>query len=169
METWVYQLCSDTELLYVGKSYSLHKRLLGHRRTQPWWPEVTEIRKEQFATEDEARQREKEIWASGRPKYNKVSPLRTREEELQEDRERKKLRRQQPGVRERERKNERERFRTDPEYRERRREVLREAYRKQRERFRIDPEYREHRRKISRESWRRTKGKRWQQEGPGLF
>ena len=151
METWVYQLHSDTELLYVGKSYSLHKRLAKHRQDKPWWPEVTEIRKEQFATEDEARQREKELWATERPKYNRYSPLRTREEALQIDRERQQRRRQDPGVKENNRKY-------DRKY--------------QRERARTDVEYRERMRKSSRE-WKRKyrvgTGKRWQQEGPGLF
>jgi len=82
METWhVYQLRSDTELLYVGYTRQQLKRRLGeHRRLKLWWPEVTEIRSEQFGTEDEARQREKEVWAAERPKYNKYSPFVTAEE-----------------------------------------------------------------------------------------
>ena len=81
MSTWyVYQLLSATELLYVGNSRWLKERLGEHRRGKSWWPEVTDIRSEEFATEDEARQREKELWAGGRPKYNQASPFRTEEE-----------------------------------------------------------------------------------------
>ena len=88
MTTWhVYQLRSDTELLYVGYSRWPKKRLSEHKRTKAWWPEVTGIWSEQFSTEDEARQREKDLWASGRPKYNKQTPLLTPEEKLQSKRE----------------------------------------------------------------------------------
>lgn len=81
MSTWhVYQLLSATKLLYVGNSRWLKQRLADHKRDKPWWPEVTEIRSEEFTSEDEARQREKELWAGGRPKYNKVSPFLTEEE-----------------------------------------------------------------------------------------
>jgi hypothetical protein len=38
---------------------------------------VTGTRSEVFGTEDGARQREKEIWATERPKYNKHNPFRT--------------------------------------------------------------------------------------------
>jgi len=80
-ETWyVYQLRGDTGLLYVGYTRHIKRRLGEHRRTKPWWPEVTGTRSQQFATEDEARQREKEIWAAESPKYNKRSPFLTTEE-----------------------------------------------------------------------------------------
>jgi predicted GIY-YIG superfamily endonuclease len=81
METWhVYQLRSDTELLYVGYTRHLERRLSQHRRTQPWWPEVTGTPSEEFTTEDAARQREKELWASERPKHNRQNPFQTDEE-----------------------------------------------------------------------------------------
>jgi hypothetical protein len=147
METWVYQFRSDTELLYVGKSYRLEDRISTHRRTRPWWPEVTEIRKEQFATEDDAREREKEIWAAERPKYNKISPLRTPEEEREQQRRLYVKYRQQPGGKEKQRKQRRERYWIDPEYRER---ILQHS--------------RERRRRL-RSGVRRP----WRQEGPGLF
>lgn len=76
----VYQLRSDTELLYVGYTRRLASRLREHERQKPWWPEVTDVRPEEFTSEDAARQREKELWAAGRPKYNKHSPFRTDEE-----------------------------------------------------------------------------------------
>jgi predicted GIY-YIG superfamily endonuclease len=78
METWhVYQLRSDTELLYVGYTRRLKCRLREHERQKPWWQEVTDIRLEEFSSEDAARQREKEIWADARPKHNRHSPFRT--------------------------------------------------------------------------------------------
>jgi predicted GIY-YIG superfamily endonuclease len=81
METWhVYQLRSDTELLYVGYTRRLKCRLREHERQKPWWPEVTAVCPEEFSTEDAARQREKELWSGARPKYNKHSPFRTDEE-----------------------------------------------------------------------------------------
>jgi predicted GIY-YIG superfamily endonuclease len=76
METWhVYQFRDDTQLLYVGHTRRLKRRISEHGNSKSWWPEVTEIWAEEFATEDEARQREKEVWACGRPKYNRVSPF----------------------------------------------------------------------------------------------
>ena len=53
METWhVYQLRSDSELLYVGHARRLKIRLDQHRQQKPWWPEVTEVHSEEFATKD---------------------------------------------------------------------------------------------------------------------
>ena len=90
--TWhVYQLRSDTELLYVGYTRWLKRRFGEHRRGKPWWPEVTRTHAEPFATEDEARQREKELWAAERPKYNKRNPFQTHEERAEIARERTKL------------------------------------------------------------------------------
>lgn len=81
METWhVYQLRSDTELLYVGYTRRLKRRLGAHRREKAWWPEVTQTRSEQFSTEGDARQREKEIWSDECPKYNRQTPFLTDEE-----------------------------------------------------------------------------------------
>lgn len=68
------------ELLYVGYTRWLKRRLYEHRRYKAWWPEVTETRSEEFATEDAARAREKELWAGGRPKYNRQTPFLTAEE-----------------------------------------------------------------------------------------
>ena len=83
METWhVYQLRSDAELLYVGYTRRLRRRLGEHRRGKPWWPEVTRTQSERFGSEDQARQREKEIWATGSPKYNRRSPFATEEERI---------------------------------------------------------------------------------------
>ena len=158
MVTWhVYQLRSDTELLYVGYSRKLKDRLSQHRRTKPWWLEVTEIRSEEFATEDEARQREKEIWATERPKYNKVNPFLTPEEE-----------------REREARQERE---WAAAHREGCRESCRRWYARNREakllyqrEYNQKPEVRAR----ARARWQGLRGiprrqRGWKQDGPGLF
>lgn len=81
----VYQFRSDTELLYVGYSRHLKRRIGNHRREKPWWPEVTDIVTEEFDSEGGARQREKAIWASERPKYNRNNPFATPEEERRRD------------------------------------------------------------------------------------
>lgn len=80
--TWhVYQLRSETgELLYVGYSRWLKRRIGTHRREKAWWPEVADVASEEFATEEEARLREKELWRGVRPKYNRQSPFLTAEE-----------------------------------------------------------------------------------------
>ena len=81
--TWhVYELHSDTELLYVGYTRYLKRRISHHKRLKPWWGEVTGVRSEEFATEAAARLREKELWEQDRPKHNRVCPFRTHEEAL---------------------------------------------------------------------------------------
>ena len=144
MAIWhVYQLRSDAELLYVGYTRHLKTRVMDHRRQKPWWPEVTDVRPEEFTSEDDARQREKELWASERPKYNRVSPFRTDEEISEYIREYERSQRvRPPGWEQRKRDIERERART-PE---------RKAY------------LRDYRR-----THQRKDAKRWQQTGPGLF
>ena len=146
METWhVYQLRSDTELLYVGYTRRLKRRLSDHRRTKPWWPEVTQTPTEEFATEDAARQRERELWEGARPKYNRNSPFRTSEEAARLQRARVK--------------------RWKHAHPERRREYER--------RYLADPVNRETRRAADRERKRPTtvagRRARWQQPGPSLF
>ena len=144
MTTWhVYQLRSDTELLYVGYSRQLKKRMRQHRLEKPWWPEVTQTRSEEFATEDEARQREKELWASEQPKYNQVNPFSTDEEQRESNRERVRRQRQKPESKQRQREYER-----SPLRRQGKREYARREYAR---RGASGP------------------GVRWQQTGPGLF
>lgn len=149
METWhVYQLRSDTDLLYVGYTRQLLKRRLGsHRRTKSWWPEVTGVRSEEFATEDEARQREKELWADGRPKHNKYSPFRTAKERNAENRRR--VRAWNDANPERKR-AQNARWEASPGGK---------AYRREWQR----------RHQPTTVAGRRARGKRWQQSGPGLF
>jgi predicted GIY-YIG superfamily endonuclease len=147
MEKWhVYQLRSDTELLYVGYTRRFGCRLREHSRQKSWWPEVTDVRSDEFTSEDEARQREKEIWASERPKYNKHSPFRTDEER------RDYIARNQP------------KFDRSPKGRERTR------------RYNQSPKGRERARRYQQKNGealaarqRLYRARRWQQPGPGLF
>jgi predicted GIY-YIG superfamily endonuclease len=148
MDTWhVYQLHSDTEFLYVGYTRELQRRLSQHRRTKPWWPEVTDIRSEEFGTEDEARQREKEIWAAESPKYNRANPFLTTEE-------RKANRRAQEK-------------RWVAAHREQARAACRAYYARNAEALRAKARE-NHQRPEVRER-ERERSKRWQQPGPGLF
>jgi predicted GIY-YIG superfamily endonuclease len=159
MTIWhVYQLHSDTELLYVGYTRQrLQARLGQHRRKKPWWPEVTDIRSEEFATEDEARQREKELWADGQPKYNLLSPFQTDEERRAQDRAYTKM--------------------WARTHREASRESCRGWYERNREaKLLYQREYsnRPEVRARERDRWRRLRGvprqaKGWRQTGPGLF
>lgn len=84
----VYQLHGAPGLLYVGHTRYLKIRLGQHKRQKPWWPEVTGIQSEEFSSEDDARCREKEIWAIERPKYNRNNPFCTAEEIAAGDRRR---------------------------------------------------------------------------------
>jgi predicted GIY-YIG superfamily endonuclease len=147
MEKWhVYQLRSDTELLYVGYSRWLKRRLYEHGRYKAWWPEVTDIQSEEFATEDEARRREKELWAGGRPKYNRQTPFLTPEESRAKNLARK------------------ERFKRGLSYSE----YLAGERERNRARLRT-PEGRAQASERQRRYRARGGGKRWQQSGPGLF
>lgn len=147
---YVYQLRSDTQLLYVGYTRYLKKRIGQHRREKPWWPEVTDTRSEEFTTEDEARQREKEIWAAESPEHNRQSPFVTADEQYAQTRDRVKRWQLQNA----ERKREYERQYLDANY-----EALR-AYHRAWER----------RNRPTTVAGRRLGGRRrWQQPGPGLF
>src|SRR5580704_6555860 len=126
METWhVYQLRSDAELLYVGYTRRLRSRIGDHRRQKPWWPEVAEVWSEEFATEDDARQREKELWVAERPKYNKRNPFRTPEEML----ENRQTYYRTPEYRQHHRERHRVLYRQIPEFRERVKERARKSRR----------------------------------------
>lgn len=176
MITHVYQLRSDTELLYVGHARRLKQRLGQHRVQKPWWPEVTEVLSEEFATKDEAILREKEIWASGRPKYNRVSPFRTDEEWAEHNHEYERQLRQTGEYQRRQRE-----YRQKPETKAYMREYRQKPENRARARARQrTPEYlaqiREYKQRPeikAREQIRdrgRLRGRRrWQQSGPGLF
>ena len=162
--TWhVYQFRSETGgLLYVGYTRWLNRRIGQHRRGKSWWPEVTDIQSEEFAAEDEARLREKEIWADERPKYNRQSPFVTPEELRQQGR----LYEMTPEARERTRERKKA-LRATPEHREAERMRDRTPERQQRKRT---PQYRAQKRAYNREYYWRRPARRWgRQTGPGLF
>jgi predicted GIY-YIG superfamily endonuclease len=135
----VYRLSSGTDLLYVGYTRQLKHRLTSHRREKPWWPEVTDILSEEFGSEDDARQRELQVWTDEHPKYNVNCPFRTVEEQ--------------------------ERQREWHGGPEKRRQYDRTAKRQDRKKT---PEYRAYKSAYNRE-YRKLGAKRWRQTGPGLF
>lgn len=61
------------DILYVGYTTRIYKRLSDHMATQPWWDEVTEIYFERFEgkTAKEINQLEKIYIKAVNPKYNK--------------------------------------------------------------------------------------------------
>ena len=61
---------ADGALLYVGISASAIARMMEHRRSAMWWPEVRRLDIEPFATRTEAIDAEREAVASERPLFN---------------------------------------------------------------------------------------------------
>ena len=169
MTTWhVYQLRANTELLYVGYSRWLTRRLGQHRREKPWWPEVTDVQSEEFASEEEARRRERELWVGVRPKYNRQSPFVTDEDVRERTREQSRVRktRMTPEAQERYRQR-KAAYRARPEVLEAERERDRKRNRTPKRRaLKQTPEYRAYMREYRR---RTAAAKRQPQAGPGLF
>lgn len=62
----------DAELLYIGKSDNFFRRLAHHAYTQPWFPEVTDIKIEHGRDDISARRLEAALIVAGKPKYNKL-------------------------------------------------------------------------------------------------
>lgn len=58
------------DLLYVGVTTDLNRRLREHRRTKPWYWQVARVTAAEFATIDEARVAEERAIASERPSRN---------------------------------------------------------------------------------------------------
>lgn len=72
----VYELLSDSgELLYVGMSKCVGRRLASHESTKPWWPDVAEIRVRRFAFKKDAQSKEKMRILCGEPLHNKTFNL----------------------------------------------------------------------------------------------
>jgi hypothetical protein len=61
---------ADTELLYVGVSHSVLRRLDEHLTAKPWWPAVAWISVEHFADRFVAEAAESLAIREERPKYN---------------------------------------------------------------------------------------------------
>jgi hypothetical protein len=60
------------QLLYIGISGDVHKRLSAHARTQPWWPEVESCQVEFFPTRDVLADAERLAIREEHPRHNIV-------------------------------------------------------------------------------------------------
>lgn len=67
---FVYSCYGNDRLLYVGRSVDAVRRLEEHRRTAPWWPQVTGISVRSFDRYVDAVTAEAETIASGKPQHN---------------------------------------------------------------------------------------------------
>ena len=65
----VYRFYADDQVLYVGRSSRLPKRIRQHRR-RPWFSEATRIELEHFEHEEEMIDREAALIRELRPLYN---------------------------------------------------------------------------------------------------
>lgn len=72
--TAVYYLLAGDTLLYVGMSSDLETRLATHRRTKPWFGEVTDVRVQWFPTRRAAATRESQAIRRLQPVHNIVRP-----------------------------------------------------------------------------------------------
>ncbi len=69
----VYRLYNaDNELLYVGTTNNLERRMQSHRYDKPWWPNVADIQTETFASAVEAVEAERAQIKSLEPKHNVI-------------------------------------------------------------------------------------------------
>lgn len=78
---YVYQLWSGPTCLYVGRvgnsgPQRMLRRLGQHARSQPWWPEVTRVKVETFATHEEIVATEQRLIGELGPVHNRqYSPI----------------------------------------------------------------------------------------------
>lgn len=67
----LYRLLGEGgELLYVGISLNVAKRMSEHRKDKSWWDEVTDIKRTQYSSKHEALKAERQAIKRDRPKYN---------------------------------------------------------------------------------------------------
>lgn len=68
---WVY-VCyaADDEILYIGATCDLERRLADHRYRKPWWREVVRVQEYPMETLREARERERRAIGSISPPHN---------------------------------------------------------------------------------------------------
>lgn len=72
---FVYRLYGQhDQLLYIGVSGNLKKRMQQHRRDKKWWSEVTRTVSQCFDSREEAELAEAEAIASERPLHNRQTP-----------------------------------------------------------------------------------------------
>lgn len=67
---YLYRLWSDRELLYVGETNDITRRLREHSKDKAWWPEVRGHTHEPFFNESEAVAAEGHAIKTESPKYN---------------------------------------------------------------------------------------------------
>lgn len=69
--TTLYRLrAADDELLYVGVTDDLDRRIAQHRRVKPWWPLVASVEAEAFARRPDAFAAERVAIARELPRFN---------------------------------------------------------------------------------------------------
>lgn len=66
---------ADSELLYIGESNNVERRMREHSKLRPWWPERRRIDIEPFASEQEAVDAERIAIRAEYPKYNIVHAI----------------------------------------------------------------------------------------------
>lgn len=75
---YVYRMYDvEDNLLYVGKTYSVEKRLygtLGHANTKDWFSEVDTVHVREYLTESDALMAEGFAIRGERPRYNRTMP-----------------------------------------------------------------------------------------------
>ncbi len=69
---------ADREIIYIGCTTRIAKRLADHRRSTPWWHEVADVETFDMPDLATARQREADAIASVRPDHNIVGVNRDR-------------------------------------------------------------------------------------------
>ena len=70
-QTYLYEAYDAFgNLLYVGITNDLKRRLNEHRRSAKWWNEQTEVRHTYYASRDEAKEQESRVIADRSPGFN---------------------------------------------------------------------------------------------------
>ena len=73
---------SNNELLYVGVTYDLQKRIRGHKSTQPWFDEIDRQEYETFSNRDDAIFEEARLIQVLNPLHNKQRPILVRDNQF---------------------------------------------------------------------------------------
>jgi predicted GIY-YIG superfamily endonuclease len=70
-QTYLYEAYDAFgNLLYVGITNDLKRRLNEHRRSAKWWTQQTEVRHTYYASRDEAKEQESRVIAERSPGFN---------------------------------------------------------------------------------------------------
>lgn len=72
-ESYVYRCRnSDGDVIYIGSTIDLDKRVPKHRTYKPWWPEVATIDTETYSNLASARAAEAAAILAEQPRYNQL-------------------------------------------------------------------------------------------------